>query len=439
MIQTIPRNLSETKIEIVLASLAKISCAIRERNLPVEGGLTVTLDEKFQLKNDVLVCANEYQRCLALINDTREALQHAEHYQDHDRLASTLLYLVARFQKMQNAKQRDFLPSFDRWCFTRVSRYDGHTAGIIRAMLPLLRHRETYDVGILTVLEHEYQSVIRRLDEIFSCTDDHSYGFAILDRRKPDQDLKKIGKPQRSTGWTHGRIGKTNVLVVCTGPPADDANSKDTTTAALDAISRVFSHKPERGWLVVGVCAGTNEKWPIGTVLVSEDSLFDMRSSHTQGSSEKSRFKLMGTITPCEWLTWTGKNAALEVLFRPIPNADGLQVQVAKPTSVPVRRVKFACTHQVVNATKARLELCNHLRADKKIRKDEEIGIEMEGAGVAAFGESSVCVVKAVCDYANNSKAKGWEKFKVLFQLFAAETAADFVVQAIKAVEKKRR
>lgn len=439
MLQTTPRNLSESKIEVVLENLAKISSAIRDRNLPTTIDPTFTLDEKFQLKNDVLVCTNEYHRCLALINDTRNALRHAAHYEDHDRLASTLLYLVARFQTMQNAKHRDVLSSFHRWCFSRVSKYDSHAGGMIEEIVRPPRHKDTFDVGILTVLEHEYQSVVRRLDDIYCCTDDHSYGFAILDRRRPNQDLKELGKPRRSTGWTHGRIGKTNVLVVCTGPPPKDANSKDTTTAALEAISRVFSHKPARGWLVVGVCAGTNEQWPIGTVLASEGSVFDMRSSHTQGSPEKSRFKLMETIVPSEWLIWTRKNASLEVLFRPIPNADALKVQVARPTSVPVRRVKFACTHQVVNSTKARKELCNHLQADKKIRPNEEIGIEMEGAGVAAFGGSSVCVVKAVCDYANNAKAKGWEKFKVLFQLFAAETAADFVVQAIRAAEKKGR
>jgi|GEM_PF-5695077 len=430
MIHTIPRNISDGDVEAVLSYLTKVNLAIRD--------LSVNSDEKRQLKNDILVCASEYQRCLALINDTRQALQRAQHYEDQDRLASTLLYLVTRFHRMQSAKREDLLPSFDRWCFTRVHGINHHAAGIIRSKLPRLTHKETFDVGILTVLEHEYQSVVRRLDEIYRCTDDHSYGFAILDRRKPDQDLKKVGKPQRSAGWTHGRIGKTDVLVVCTGP-AETTNSKDTTTDVLNGISRVFSHTPERGWLVVGVCAGTNEKWPIGTVLVSAGSLFDVRSSHTQGSPEKSRFKIMDTIAPSAWLYRSGSTTNLEVLFRPVPTADEISVKVAQPRLVPVRWVKFACTHQVVNSTKARNELCNHLRADKKIRQNEEIGIEMEGAGVSAFGGNPVCVVKAVCDYANNAKAKGWEKFKVLFQLFAAETAADFVVQGIRAAGKRRR
>jgi nucleoside phosphorylase len=430
VIQAIPQNVSRGDIEAILTNLANINSAIRE--------LSVDTDEKFQLKNDILVRTNEYQRCLALINDTREALQRAEHYEDHDRLASTLLYLVAQFYRMQNAERKDVLSSFDRWCFTRVCGINELAAGIIRATLPLLNPRENYDVGILTVLEHEYQSVVRRLDKIYSCTDDHSYGFAILDRRQPDQDLKKIGEPQRSVGWTHGRIGKTDVLVVCSGP-AKAANSKDTTKAVLNVISRVFSHAPKRGWLVAGICAGTNEKWPIGTVLVSEGSLFDIPSSHTQGSSEKSRFKVIRTITPSAWLPRTGPTTALEVLFRPVPNANQIKIKVAKPASIPVRRVKFACTHQVVNSTKARNELCNLLRVQNKIGKKEEIGIEMEASGVSAFGDVPVCTVKAVCDYANDAKAKGWEKFKVLFQLFAAETAADFVVQAIRATEKKRR
>jgi hypothetical protein len=57
----------------------------------------------------------------------------------------------------------------------------------------------------------------------------------------------------------------------------------------------------------------------------------------------------------------------------------------------------------------------------------------MEAQGAARFEDESVCVVKAICDYADDRKGKLWspeEKMEV--QLYASELAADFVSQLIR-------
>jgi hypothetical protein len=76
---------------------------------------------------------------------------------------------------------------------------------------------------------------------------------------------------------------------------------------------------------------------------------------------------------------------------------------------------------------RAFLKQANHLATD------EEFGMEMEGAGTTLYSHSStMCIIKAVCDYGDDSKATWPVGSKVLYQLYAAETAAEYAMNVVK-------
>jgi hypothetical protein len=92
----------------------------------------------------------------------------------------------------------------------------------------------------------------------------------------------------------------------------------------------------------------------------------------------------------------------------------------------------------VVNSREDRAEITRGLRAGKHIGDSEEIGIEMEASGICDIG-NNVGIVKSVCDYADERKRGEWtDEVKTLFQLFAAECAAEYTVRVIEKLPVSR-
>jgi nucleoside phosphorylase len=202
--------------------------------------------------------------------------------------------------------------------------------------------------------------------------------------------------------------------VLCTG-----SKGKDATTAAVDFANRLLL-LPQKHWIVVGICATTDDACPIGTVLVSTGAIYNVNRTHSQG------FETEDTITPTPFVT----RATLEMtaLFRRPPEHDA--EPVAKPRRVPVKAVPFACTNEVINMKADRDALQTHLCST--LPAMVHFGIEMEGTGIASFGQSPVAVIKSVSDYSDERKSDWPPGVKTLFQLYAAETAAEYVAQALR-------
>jgi len=284
----------------------------------------------------------------------------------------------------------------------------------------LASESESYEVGILTALEHEYQSVVRRLDEVTACTDDDSYGMAILDRQNSSSDLKDDAlERRRLVGWCRGRIGKQRVLIVCSGRVG-----REGTQAAVEEVELLYG-VPSWGWLVVGVCGTTAPDLPIGAILVSQPIIDVVRTASR-------RFAITSCIEAIDIAIPDSGTYALKDLFRrPLVVRP---VTVVDPAVVPVIRMPFVCPPQLINETSDRSALREFLITKKVIGKNQHLGIEMEGSGVPTAINPSSAVIKAVCDYADDRKKSWSSELKVALQLFAAETAADFAVSVVSAL-----
>lgn len=281
------------------------------------------------------------------------------------------------------------------------------------------------NVGILTVLEHEYQSIIRRLDRVYACSGNYAEGSAIRYRANPSDDLKDISTrlrnlTKREIGWTIGLIGSETVVVICVGDVGKD-NARSSIYDIQDRLNFGVEH-----WLDVGVCAGTNKDWPIGTVLISDKKVIDLKRLGTGTFAETD------VITPLALPLPTCGTFSLDRSYRRIPQFVE-NIPVAHPHNIKVLPVKFACVPDVIKGNADREAIRSLLLRSNHLSSDEEFGIEMEAAGTTLYGDSpTMCIIKAVCDYADDSKASWPPGTKNLYQLYAAETAADYMASLVK-------
>lgn len=373
-------------------------------------------------RNYVVSMLAEYRRSIRTLQWVPD-FSPPDLFNEHDQLASILLYEAARFEALRDDHGCEIASLLGK-IRKEAGTLDHKVINLLEDKFPVKMPRTPrYQLGILTVLEQEYQSVVRRLDKLELCSDVSCFGQAILDRRQTFQNLKPRAGTGRGLGWAKGTIGDVTLCVICTGDMG-----KDSTYLGLNKALEIVG-PPVDGWYVVGVCAGTNEQWPLGTVLVSKDKIFDVVYKHASAK----KFTILKPIKPRP--VHVGQNVfQVNDLFRRIPTGKGLGVHIAQPTSVPVNSVKFACTNVVIDDTGARDRLRARLTLlTRGLAKDEDFGIEMEAKGVFAFGGAPVRIVKAVCDYADGRKGGVWtDEQKMEIQLYASELAADFVSNLIR-------
>lgn len=387
-------------------------------------------------RKQLLIKVASYLREVKLSQLLLHISPQAPDFDDHDQVASLLLYNFGRYERISaqnNPSNRGLLDSFViDWGLLHLGS-QGRGAGDIesnyqlKTAIPIDFSKVTQlSVGILTVLEHEYQSVVRRLDKIYACSGDYAYGFAIRYRTHPTEDLKDLltdlGKKgmvgSLDLGWTIGSIGSEIVIVICTGKVG-----KDTTEKSIEYIQTHLKLLVSN-WLDVGVCAGSDKNWPIGTVLVSQEMVIDLKRTKSAGFEKK-------VIVPLSLTLPKDRSFSLEMTYRNSPRIKG--IAVVNPTNVPIFPVKFACPQELINLTDDREAIRSYLVREGCLNPHEEFGIEMEGAGTTLYSNSlSMCIVKAVCDYGDDKKKSWPSDAKVLFQLYAAETAADFAVGLVR-------
>lgn len=378
-------------------------------------------------KNNLEIALKEvkhYGRLLRVAGHLQHVDVDSLSFDDHDQVSSMLLYLVSEYEQQKTAG-RGWSPRILR---NRVMPHWSYVSPTNAQQCDTLLWKEprisSCDIGILTVLEHEYQSVVRRLDSIVECTEDTSCGFGILDRMHSTDDMKDtsvtLGSGAKTMGWTTGTLGGHKVIVVCTGYAGKDkANECKLEAQRLFGIPQV--------WLVVGICAGSNDQWPIGTVLVSNELV----CSITDPSPHK--YVVEREIHPFSLPTPLPERFTLHQAFRRTPHGCANNTVAANPEAVPVRAVNFACTRDVINVSAAKAAIRACLTNTGNLAAGADFGIEMEGPGVAAYTERTMCIIKGVCDYADEKKEQWKETHaQVLFQLYAAETAADYAVQTIR-------
>ena len=291
---------------------------------------------------------------------------------------------------------------------------------------------ESTPLGILTVLEHEYQSVVRRMSEIHALSDKNSYGAAILDRDAPETDLRKVARRLYSsdtyyaslTGWAIGKIGNRTVVVLCTGFAGKER--------ARESIEFFKAHFPMQGgsffsspskWVVLGVCAASSREFGIGEVLVSNELLIGMERDHKKWWVARC---MPPQMIDADVVARNLLDAEKE-LFRLPPTTKDVSIRINQ--DVKLQFMKFICSNRVINSDE---ELVDALAAARSashnespaLRDDEHVGIEMEGIG----SPNTALVVKGVCDYADNDKANWKDDFKNILQLYSAEMAAEMLV-----------
>lgn len=407
-----PCSLSREQVKELLRLIASVERTIFGLSKHALNSLQV------QIQDDLLSSLQEYRRSIQPLLWIPD-FEPPDVFDDHDQLASLFLYQVARFMSIRRhghgIDDVSLLSNFR----DRLLEVHNSSGIEFHACFPPSQIPTGCEIGIVTVLEHEYQSVVRRLDTVKDQTDVKSFGQAILDRKCTFQDPKKLGTPARSTGWTRGTLAGKTVTVICTGSAG--------AISTLDSVKKAVHHlgPPGEGWMVVGVCGASTDDWPLGSVLVSDRFICDLRvHSWTE-------IELVGQVRPA-YIRRPEANYNARDLFRRPPALSKLAVKLASPDAVPVLVVPFACTNEVVNHPEQR-DLVRQALIQCNLRNGEEFGIEMEAKGVAAFGGSAVRIVKAICDYADKRKGGGWSgKTKMEIQLYAAEIAADFAAAVIR-------
>jgi nucleoside phosphorylase len=370
--------------------------------------------------------ARQYGREVRLALHTLR-LEAGELFNDHDQLASLILFLAHRLSHVlaptgARSRQNLFTMIMDAW---RDANEHNAVSYVPQIGLGPVAVTQKPEIGILTVLEHEFQSVLRRLDRINRMSDDSGYGFAILDRAKPEDELKnhvRDGGGAREIGWADGIVGAHRVLVVCSGKAGSDR-----ANAAIREVEKLPGNViPRLGWIVVGVCAGTDSRWPIGSVLVSHGMIIGVRRPKARA------YEALKPVVPMEIALKNGRTA-MQRVYRRTPSGLVPDVRVASADKILLRKVKFACSDHVVNEAADRAELHAFLRRKKLVAEDEHVAIEMEGVGAAFSTQKRTAIVKGVCDYADDAKGAWPEGPKMLLQLYAAETAADVAIEIVRA------
>jgi nucleoside phosphorylase len=363
-------------------------------------------------------------------------------FDDHDQVASSVLYRFNQYEHIsdsENPTNRGLIDNFvaPQWGelipsgkHIVVDAIEHHN---LKSRLPInLLNFTSIRVGILTVLEHEYQSVIRRLDRIYVCSGEYAYGLAIRYRIQPTEDMKDLLARFREMGvvgtldigWTIGSIGAETVVVICTGDVG-----KDNTRESIKHIQKHLKLLVDN-WLDVGVCAGSDKSWPIGTVLVSHEKVVDLERT---GSD---RFEKGNVIAPLLLSRPTEGTFSVQTSYRRVPRMN--RVPVAPSESVPIYFVKFACVPDVIRLTHDKEAIRAYLVREGLLLSGEEFGMEMEGVGTTLHTNSStMCVIKGVCDHGDNLKKSWPSEAKVLYQLYAAETAADYAVSLVRDWDNK--
>jgi hypothetical protein len=342
--------------------------------------------------------------------------------------------LVQKFREIEREFSRLFsvMPSFDHAAINEVTNV-GRKA---------YKHFSTYrdenrlirrTIGIYAALEHEFQSVLRRMDTVEFITGESCPGHAILKRQGDWQDVRDL-RPLRSenfAGAALGRIGRHAVLLVCGGETRDEDGDR---VPARDNVAAVVRKLEGNGfeaanWLVVGVCAATCDEWPLGTVLVSE-------RVHELTYSKSNRFdhqKLLDGPFVLEFEEDLSRYKAVRQ-YRPLSAlgrvAKSCGLHVSAPHEVMVKRVPFACVGHVIKTTAEREELVRAVESSGEPNAGE-IGIEMELGAVAESAQCKVAIIKAVCDYGDDRKGEWTAGLKNMVQLYAADVAADIAVQLV--------
>lgn len=417
MVTTLPQSVSREALENLATELRRILSAMHRTGT---AGSTARDSEKVKAQFEAMYSSTrDYYRLTKLFLIAQEGLESGGRSEDSDQLASLALYLRHRFRIMEH----------DLWNRLALTWHDFNSRHF-KTFTSIFDNEAIIDsknlnveIGIVTVLEHEYQSVVRRLDRIVLCSNDKTFGSAILDRLRPEDDLKVYAEEKGGVGWSVGYLGKVQVLVICTGSVGEE-----TTRRAIDRVREILKlTSPKRGWLVVGVCAGTDRGWPIGTVLISKHQILGLK----RPKSSKYTIDKKDVVRPMLMPESKGGVFAVKALFRALP-ASVNGIQIAPPEQVLVRGVKYACTPHVVNETIDKKRILKTLRDSGLVGPDEAIGVEMEALGAIVSMDDPLGVIKGVCDYGDTGKSQWPEDLKNFYQLYAAETAAEYVAQAIR-------
>lgn len=289
---------------------------------------------------------------------------------------------------------------------------------------------------IYTVLEHEYQSVVRRLDYVKATTaKERRFGFAIVDRKNSAEDLKdtleneirpRLGKPL-SAGFTSGYIGHHKVLVVCTGnygKKGDKLFREIKNAIALEGFNKGLYLCESDTIYIVGVCGSTDSELPLGSTLISREKIIEVERKNSNHKWNITRDFVLDDNDDI-----SNYSEKCERLYCFVESKLPPGVAALRGDRFKVVARKFICSPEVVNNTEARNNLLSHLRDEKRLDSSEHVGLEMEG-GSLCFGLDRY-VVKSISDYADDGKG-GWDgKLKNEIQLFAAEMAAESLVHLL--------
>jgi nucleoside phosphorylase len=388
-------------------------------------------------KKDLLLKVSNYLRTVKNAQLLLHIPPEPTTFDDHDQVASSILYRFTQYEHVRASYNYSLSVFIDKivsdWGKLLATGKDLPTKRVNQLKLRSadqlsFSKSRLLKVGFVTVLEHEYQSVVRRLDKIHACSGEEAYGLGFRYRTHPTEDLKDLLKDltdmgilsNLDIGWTVGSIGQKKVIVICTGKVG-----KQTTSDSIDSIQDTLNITVEN-WLDVGVCAGSDATWPIGTVLVSQSLVIDIKRTASD------RFEEVNKIKPIRFALPKGRKFSLKTSYRRVP--DSTHIQVAAPNNIPVFPVMFACPTEVIRLKNDRNAILSFLRDKGYLNSDEEFGIEMEGAGTTLHPNSStMCIIKAVTDYGDKKSKKSLAPgTKVLYQLYAAETAAEYAVSLVR-------
>lgn len=298
-------------------------------------------------------------------------------------------------------------------------------------------NERTNDIGIYTALEHEFQSVVRRLDRVHIITSRDGPGHEILRRIADTHDAKEAAteKSTYGIGVAIGKIGSKTVLVVCGGKMLNGDN--DVLDGILN-ISQVMSELKKfrlraRRWCIVGVCGASNEQLPLGTTLIS-NAVHKVKYKASKTFKYKKSYPQMPFFSAeRSFQTELKYQFRCDKALREVAEKEGFEL--ADPKRVQVKRSAFACVDHVIKTNADRKAIYKALHDQGHLNNYEHFGIEMEHNGVADHTKLPTIVIKSVCDYADERKAEWSDEMKNLIQLYAADVAGDIAVDLIRSMQ----
>lgn len=262
---------------------------------------------------------------------------------------------------------------------------------------------EQFEASLLfvTALDHEFQSMVRRLDKVHAITGERHFGCRqsiFLDEKAELKEFtfdgafgraggrNHLGRPSSSdagmqleaqTGWAFGVMQGVQVAVVCVG-----VYGADTTSNSIDAFRkfRPGLEQPIRPllpevWCVVGVCGTTASRAVgIGELVLSKGVAFSLEKmpQHAAIQREVEQHSGIAEMVPLEaggqgGNPWQFREClpildvadkvpeSLQVdpsnLFVDIPEMSDSTVVVAK-NEIRVHKRPFLCTNLVVKRTR---------------------------------------------------------------------------------------